>query len=84
MTKSMHMGICVKGYLKKPLSEMKNVFFNNNTGEFLSTQEARDYLLDELSKGHLVIPIGQCPDWDYVHGCPGHVVENAGKEAQPC
>ncbi len=80
MAKSIHIGICVKGYLKKPLRDMKNVFLNKDTGNFLSAEESRDHLLDHLSKGHLVIPIGQCPDWDYVHGCPGHHIEDEGKE----
>lgn len=25
-----------------------------------------------LNKGHRVIPIGHCPDFDYQTGCPGH------------
>lgn len=39
---------------------------------FGSWMELKRAFLDELAKGHEVVPIGDCPDFDFKKGCPGH------------
>ena len=34
--------------------------------------EIRNAFFDELSKGHEVIPMGRCDNFDYKTGCRGH------------
>jgi len=38
-----------------------------------TTEAVRDFLLDELAKGHELLPMSEdCEGFDYVKGCPGH------------
>jgi hypothetical protein len=40
---------------------------------YTSVHEFRNALMDELSQGHEVIPMGDaCEGFDYRSGCPGH------------
>lgn len=55
---------------------MRGVFKDDN-GRVLSSREAKNVLLDEVAKGHHVIPIGGgCDGFDYETGCPGHPVDD--------
>ena len=47
------------------------------TGRTLTPREVKEAFLDELSKGHEVIPFGEpCEGFDYSGGgCPGHESE---------
>ena len=52
--------------------DWENVFEDDN-GKTLTCKEARDALREEFSKGHVVIPIGTCDNFDYSgKGCLGH------------
>ena len=45
----------------------------DDSGYYLTSSEIRSELIDHLLKGHQYIPLGNCPDFDYVKGrCPGH------------
>lgn len=66
-----HMCIDVKGILCRPLKELKN-FVQDDNGKLLDAHQARDYFLDELARGHLFLPFGECDNFDYSKGCKGH------------
>jgi hypothetical protein len=70
-----HMCIDVKGMLTKPLSKFKNIIHDDD-GNLLDPHQARNYFLDELSKGHLFLPFGECDNFDYSKGCMGHADAN--------
>ena len=61
-----HMCLSVRGALKWPLKDLADLFEGKSAGE------AQDFLMDELSKGHEVFPIGDCDNFDYKKGCQGH------------
>ena len=78
--------LCVRGFLKnaKFPSHYRQMF--KEGGRTLSPEEARDFLMDELAKGHEKIPCEArcgnpcqetgCEGFDYGEhgGCPGSVV----------
>lgn len=66
-----HLCLCVRGALKWPKSKLKNMFTKDN-GQTATPDEAKEILLDELSKGHEVIPFSQCDNFDFKTGCKGH------------
>ena len=43
-------------------------------GRTLTPDQARDYLLEELARGHLVLPMSEppCDGFSFTTGCPGH------------
>jgi hypothetical protein len=41
-----------------------------------SEDELRNAFMDELAKGHEVIPMGDCDNFDYKTGCLGHECED--------
>lgn len=47
--------------------------FQHDDGSPMTNAEAKAALLEELARGHEVIPFGQCDDFDYKSGCRGHV-----------
>jgi hypothetical protein len=51
--------------------EFKGVF-KHDDGRVMSPREAKLALMDEIAKGHKVIPCGPCEGFDYQTGCPGH------------
>jgi len=84
MSRRFHMGLSVRGALRWPVSELAKLLRDSDgDGGFLSPQDAREALMEELSKGHEVLPIGDCPDWDYTTGCPGHEEADEAKEGKP-
>jgi len=73
MTKTIHICQSVRGAIKFWNKRTYDNFLSDNNGNFLSYEEAIDFLLEELSKGHEVIPLGlPCEGFDYKKGCPGH------------
>jgi len=44
----------------------------DDDGKRLTAEEAKEYLLDELAKGHEVLPLGECTNFDWKTGCKGH------------
>lgn len=75
MSKIYHMGTCVRGMLRWPKKKLKNAikYASKNDGtKFNSVDELIDCLMDELSQGHEIIPICECDNWDWKHGCMGH------------
>jgi hypothetical protein len=72
---TIHMCLSIRGVLSWPWRDFKRQFkgvFTGDDGRVLTPEQARDYLLDELSKGHKVLPTGPCEGFNYETGCPGH------------
>lgn len=75
MTTMAHMCLDIEGFLDtykdKPLT-----FFNGmakkEDGSKATGAEYIAYLQNHLAQGHKVVPFGNCPDFDYETGCPGH------------
>jgi len=76
--KTLHMCISVRGAITnfKP-REWRNCVEDSETGRTLKPDEVFQGFLDELARGHEVIPFGKpCEGFDYSGGgCPGHPAE---------
>lgn len=62
--------------------------FRHADGRPVSPTEAKMALMDELAKGHEVLPYGPCEGFDFKTGCPGHRIPDedevkAGTEEMP-
>lgn len=77
MNTKYHMCQSVRGALRNWNKRMlSKIFVHEYTGKPMSADEVKDVLLDELSKGHEVLPFGKpCEGFSYKTGCPGHPVE---------
>lgn len=64
----------VRGALKNWSRRQLGQMFKRADGRRMPADDAMNLLLDELAKGHEVIPIGPaCKGFDYSGGgCPGH------------
>ena len=81
MSRMIHMCMDVRGALLNWSDrEMEGVFKHNN-GRPMSAYEAKTFLMDEIAKGHKVIPCVPCDNFDYQTGCGGHPVEEPAKNA---
>lgn len=40
-----------------------------------TTKEVREFLREQLAMGRVVLPMGDCDNFDYQIGCKGHMVE---------
>ncbi len=76
MATKIHMCLSVRGALKTMTKRQLGRMFSHDDGRRMTADEARDALMDELAKGHEVIPFGEpCEGFDYGgSGCPGHEV----------
>lgn len=67
----LHVCLSVRGALDWPLSRLKRVVRNQETGEYLSPFQARQWPMDHLAQGHEVVPMCSCEGFDFKTGCPG-------------
>lgn len=74
--KTIHMCLSVRGALNWPLREQKRMLRSmtkNDGTRFRDVAELRNALIDELAKGHEVIPMSaECDNFDWKKGCQGH------------
>jgi hypothetical protein len=70
--KTIHCSLSVRGALKWPKSRLRKLLVDEK-GKYLSADGAREALLDQLALGREVLPLGECPGFDFQSGCPGHV-----------
>lgn len=70
----LHCCLDTRGAMKWPKRELAKLVRDTETGRYLSAEAAWNWLADELAKGHKVLPMCDCPDFDYEKGCPGKVV----------
>lgn len=68
-----HMTINIAGILG-PRWKRKSLrgLFEDEDGRILSNTEAREMLSEMLAEGKKYFPIGDCQNFDYQKGCPGH------------
>jgi hypothetical protein len=76
-SRRIHIGISVRGVLRQPLRqiwrEWKGAVTDDEGNPLPDAESIRDAFMNELAKGHEVIPFGEpCEGWDYRTGCPGH------------
>ncbi|HWQ32277.1 MAG TPA: hypothetical protein VNQ79_05285 [Blastocatellia bacterium] len=75
MARIIHVCLSVRGALSLNRREFARQFRNvvkDENGRTLSPDEFRNRLMDELSKGREVLPIGECDNFDWKQGCRGH------------
>lgn len=68
-TRTTHLCLNIAGALRR--RSLKG-WFTDDEGREMSDREARDHLRMEQHKGHRVIPMGKCDNFDYQTGCKGH------------
>jgi hypothetical protein len=79
-----YMCLDVRGALRNMTKRQKRGMFEHDDGRRMTADEVDDVLIDELTKGHEVIPFSKtcgnpcryasCTGFDYSGGgCPGHV-----------
>ena len=81
-TTNYHVCISVRGMLNWPLRETKRhvcgkhpTVTKDDGTRFAGVHEFRQMLMDELAKGHEVLPMGkECDNFDWKTGCRGHPV----------
>lgn len=81
MTRSLHIGMSVRGVLHSGewRRSLVGACTDQETGRLLTADEIFDALCDELAQGHEVIPYGEaCDRWDWKTGCMGHDGEADG------
>lgn len=70
-----HLKLSVRGVLNRNNRDLQKALKGCLTvnGKVLqAAQEIRDFLYDQLSEGKEYLPCGECEDFDYKKGCPGH------------
>lgn len=71
--KTYHVCLGIRDALNRPKTYLKGMFRDNDTGLLLTPDQARDYLMDQLSEGREVLPCSKdCDNFDYKTGCMGH------------
>jgi hypothetical protein len=83
MSKTRHCCLDVKGALMNWEDEKFLNCVTDDNGNMLTPAQVKSAFLDELGKGHLVIPLGEpCEGFDYSGGgCPGHEIDDEPSEA---
>jgi len=69
-TRTIHMAMNIRGCLRNRAFKG----FTKNDGSPMKPSEAQEALMQLLAEGHEVMPIGECPDFDKITGCPGHPI----------
>lgn len=70
--KTYHLCLDVRGALHNWNDRQMRGVFQHDDGRPLTPFEARNMLMDEIAKGHKVIPCDDCDNFDYQKGCQGH------------
>ncbi len=78
MSTKYHLCVDIKGYLMNHTKKRDyEKMFMHDDGRFMSADEAKQALLDELAAGKKVLPADACDNFDYQKGCGGHRVDDA-------
>jgi len=75
MPTTIHVCMSVRGALNWDRREQKRAlkWITKDDGTpFKSVEELREALMDELAKGHEVLPMAPCDNFDWKKGCRGH------------
>ncbi len=79
MARTIHMCLSVRGALRWGKREFRKAlsWMTQDGRRFESIEHLREALMDELAKGHEVLPVGEiCEGFDWKTGCPGHEVKS--------
>lgn len=69
---------------KKEWKNALKYISDENGKPYASIDALKHAFLDELAKGHKVVPIGDCDNFDWEHGCRGHVIgESPNSDSTP-
>lgn len=74
-TRTIHMRLDIKGALKNWSTKDFRGLLVDDSGTALPPDKAKEFLFDELAKGNLYMPIGECDNFDPKQGCLGHEAE---------
>jgi len=77
--RTFHLCLDVRGALHNWNDRQMAGVFTRDDGSMMTIREAKDSLMDELVKGHKVIPCSPCDNFDYQKGCLGHDKPEAGR-----
>lgn len=82
---TIHMCISVRGVLSTWKTTewkraLKTITKKDGT-RYQSINDLKSAFFDELAKGHEVIPLGECDNFDWKTGCKGHPVTRAADGA---
>lgn len=82
MSRKVHLSLSVRRALNWSKAEMKRMAPSITVdGKQLRTAEdVKNFLLDELSKGHELLPFGDCDNFDWKTGCRGHADKELEEE----
>ena len=69
--RTVHLGLSVRGALRWPNRDLARMLRHEN-GKLMSGRDAREALMQVLSEGTEMLPIGECDDFDPKTGCRGH------------
>jgi hypothetical protein len=77
--RTVHMSLNVRANLRKSDGELKRMAsaFIVDDVPLRTAFQVRELLMDELSKGHELIPMADCDNFDFKHGCLGHESKEA-------
>lgn len=76
-TVTTHLCVDIRGVLLNWKDDDIAGMFKNDDGTPMSAREVKITLMDELLKGHKVLPIGdKCDNFSYEDGCQGHEVDD--------
>lgn len=81
-----HMCLNVRGFLRNQrFPRGYRGVFRHDDGRIMTPDEARNHLFDELARGHELIPIGDCDNFDHSTngGCRGHETGLGGNGPHP-
>ena len=68
-----HMSLDIAGALRRA-KDLRNCITVG--GKLLTTEkQVKQFLEYQLSLGRKVLPFGECEGFDYITGCPGHIIE---------
>jgi hypothetical protein len=71
-----HLCLDISGALKNWNPRHFDRVITDDDGRLLTAVEAKKSLQDQLAMGRKVIPSSECDNFDYEHGCLGHVMED--------
>lgn len=57
-------------------------YITRNDGSHYTPDELKRAFLDELAKGHEVVPICECDNFDWKLGCQGHAPKSPNEKDQ--
>jgi hypothetical protein len=72
MSRKYHLCLDVRGALHNWTDRQFKGVFKHDDGRPMSPREAKNALMDEIAKGHKVIPTCECDNFSYQTGCGGH------------